>query len=208
MGDPWSRQSTQQAPAQRPPHRIPRPRGHQRSSSALPPPPDLAEVARTAVVNFLRDQSADAGEQDATLADETAPGADTQFRTVRTARQEEANEPAGIAAALPEDAAATALRAAALSVATLDRIESAAAQLEADIAAARQEQAELQAGAGTAAEAAVRAAQEAWTAASAAEGHSEQARRHLRTIGRYMVATIVLVLIQVLFAVAFAASAH
>lgn len=211
MGDPSSRKSTQHAPAGRPPHRIPRPRGHGHSPSALTPPPDLAEVARTAVVKFLRDQSAATAEQDAALADETALGAATQPRAVRIAGPDEAHEPGGIAAAgeaTPQDPTATALRAAALSVATLDRIESAAAQLEADIAAARQEQAELQAGAGIAAEAAVRAAQEAWAAAGAAEGHSEQARRHLRTIGRYMVATIVLVLIQVLFAVVFAASAH
>lgn len=194
MGDPSSRQSTQHAPARRPSHRILRPRGHRHSSLTLTSPPDLAEVARTAVVDFLCDQSAAADEQNATPA-----------------RPDEAYEPGGIAAAdeaTTQDPTATALRAAAISVATLERIESAAAQLEADIAAARQEQAELQAGAGIAAEAAVRAAQEAWTAAGEAEGHSEQARRHLRTIGRYMVATIVLVLIQVIFAVVFAASAH
>jgi hypothetical protein len=207
MGDPSAHKSTQHAPARRPPHRVPRPRGHRHTPSEPAPLPDLAEVARTAVVNFLRDQSAATAEQDAALVDETALGAQPQPRTVRTAGQEDAYEPGGIAAA-GEDAAATALRAAALSVATLDRIESAAAQLEADIAAARVEQAELQAGAGIAAEAAVRAAQEAWTAAGEAEGHSEQAKRTLKTIGRYMVATIVLVLIQVLFAIVFAASAH
>jgi len=211
MGEPSSRTSTQHPPARRPPHRIPRPRGHRRSSSAPIPPPDLAEVARAAVITFLRDQSAATAEQDAPLADETTPGAPAQLRAGRTVRPTAADEAAGMVAAdeaKPEDATATALRAAAISVATLDRIESAAAQLEADIAAARQEQAELRAGAGKAAEAAVRAAQEAWTAAGNAEEASEQAKSSLRTIGRYMVATIVLVLIQVIFAVVFASSAH
>ena len=57
-------------------------------------------------------------------------------------------------------AESVAVRAAAAGVATLDRIEAAAAKVEADIRAALRAQAELRAGAGVAAEAAVRAAQE------------------------------------------------
>ena len=61
-----------------------------------------------------------------------------------------------------------ALQAAAASIATLDRIEKAAAKVEADILAALRIQARLQAGAAVAAETAVRAAQVAWEAADAA----------------------------------------
>jgi hypothetical protein len=61
-----------------------------------------------------------------------------------------------------------ALRAAAASIATLDRIEAAAAKVEADIRAALRTQAQLQAGAAAAAETAVHAAQAAWEAADAA----------------------------------------
>ncbi len=93
------------------------------------------------------------------------------------------------------------LRAAAVSVATLDRIEAAAAKLEADIAAARQEQLKLQAKAGAAAARAVRAAQEA------AES-SSQAKRALRLIGRYVLITVVLVIIQLVILVLFAGAGH
>ena len=103
---------------------------------------------------------------------------------------------------------AVAMRAAAMSVATLERIELAAAKLETDIAAARTEQAELQAGAGVAAERAVRAAQEAWTAAAEAEASSGRARESLRKVGHYMAITVVLVVLELLIAVAFAVSAH
>ena len=61
------------------------------------------------------------------------------------------------------------IRAAASGVATLERIEAAAAKVEADIRTALLAQAELQAGAGAAAEAAVRAAEKSWIAARNAE---------------------------------------
>ena len=61
-----------------------------------------------------------------------------------------------------------ALQAAAASIATLDRIEKAAAKVEADIRIALRTQARLQAGAAVAAGTAVRAAQVAWEAADAA----------------------------------------
>ena len=164
-----------------PEHRVSRRRGgHLHSLPASEAPPDLAAVARTAVIGFLRDESAATTERDNTQGGGPAPDA-------------------------PQ---AVAMRAAAMSVATLERIELAAAKLEIDIAAARTEQAELQAGAGVAAERAVRAAQEAWTAAAEAEASSGRAKESLRRIGHYMAITVVLVVLELLIAVAFAASAH
>lgn len=154
--------------------------GHFRSVAVSETPPDLAAVARTAVIGFLSDESAATAERDATQAGGPAPDA-------------------------PQ---AVALRAAAVSVATLERIELAAAELENDIAAARTEQAELQAGAGVAAESAVRAAQDAWLAAAEAAESSGQARNSLRRIGHYMAITVMLVVLELLIAVGFAVSAH
>ena len=108
----------------------------------------------------------------------------------------------------PEAAQDVAVRAAAISVATLDRIESAAAKLEADIAAARQEQAELQAGAGKAAARAVRAAEAAWNAAGTAEEAGRKARFSARLILGYLVIAAVLVMIQLVILLVFAATAH
>jgi hypothetical protein len=205
-------------------HRLPRRRrGHPPDSPPAPASaPDLAAVARAAVISFLRDESATTGERDAILTSEAASDAkaggaaapgiagrggtrEADWAIAAAGETIPVNGPPAVGESAPH---ALALRAAALSVAALNRIEAAAAKLEADIAAARTEQAELQAGAGIAAEGAVRAAQAAWTAAGTAEEASSKAESSMRRIGRYMVATVVLVVIQVLFAVVFASSAH
>ncbi len=85
--------------------------------------------------------------------------------------------PASMTSGGSDDAAeSVAVRAALAGVATLDRIEAAAAKVEADIRSALLAQAELQAGAGVAAEAAVRAAQASWIAARASEAAEGRAR--------------------------------
>ena len=177
---------SQREPASAPPRpRVPRQRGH--GSRTRSRQPDLAAVARDAVVRYLHEATERAAESDAVLADGAAP--------------DQAASPAVASALTLEAAQDMALRAAAVSVATLDRIEAAAAKLEADIATARREQASLQARAGAAAAAAVRAAQEATEASS-------QAKRTLRLIGRYVLITVALVLIQLVILLLFAGSGH
>jgi hypothetical protein len=105
-------------------------------------------------------------------------------------------------------AESVAVRAAASNVATLDRIEAAAAKVEADIRSALRAQAELQAGAGVAAEAAVRAAQESWIAARTSEAAEGRARVILGVMTRYLAVTIALVVVTIIFLVITAAVAH
>lgn len=105
-------------------------------------------------------------------------------------------------------AQSVAMRAAAVSVATLDRIEAAAAKVEADIRSALLTQAELHAGAGAAAEAAVRAAEESWVAAHTAEAAEGRARVMLGVMTRYLAVTITLVVITAIFLVITSAVAH
>ncbi len=174
MGGPSPGNGQQGSPSRRG-----RARGrHSRGGAAVsadpgqPGPVDLAAVARDAVVAFLRDQSAgEAGAGPGQLATldagaeplSAAAGATSAEVIAAQAAPGGAQAEAGISAAGEAGVQSAALRAtgaAALSVATLDRIEAVAARLEADIAVARREQAELQARAGAAAAAAVRAAQE------------------------------------------------
>jgi len=196
------------------PH-VPRPRNGRRTQSTRPSPrpPDLAEVAREAVVSFLHDASAVTAEREADrkLA---APHANADTATVSVDRPI-AGSPAAdqVAADAPPEASqieaqSAALRAAAISVATLDRIEATAAKVEADIAAALQAHAELQAGAGAAAEAAVSAAQKAWEAAGTAVEADKRAGSKLRLVARYAAMTTVLVVIELIIFVLFATSAH
>jgi len=206
---------------------VPQPRGHRdsrrrggRRQHTAAKPPDLAAVARQAVVSFLHDESPATAERGISLATGTVPEPRAGSATagglgaregVREAGIPAAGEPGpgiGAPAASVFEAQAAAVEAAALSVATLDRIESAAARLEQDITAALQEQADLQAGAGTAAEKAVRAAQAAWRAAADAEESSSQARTSMRKVGHYLKITVILVAIQLIIAVLFAVSAH
>ncbi len=116
--------------------------------------------------------------------------------------------PASLVTGTPGTAESVAMKAAALSVATLDRIEAAAAKVEEDIRAALQAQAELRAGAGAAAEAAVRAAEDSWIAAHASEAAEGRARVILGVMTKYLAVTIALVVITVIFLVITAAVAH
>jgi hypothetical protein len=116
--------------------------------------------------------------------------------------------PAGMTRATGADADSVAVRAAAAGAATLDRIEAAAAKVEADIRSALLAQAELQAGAGIAAEAAVRAAQESWIAARTSEAAEGRARVILGVMSRYLAVSIALVAVTVIFLIITAAVAH
>jgi hypothetical protein len=169
-------------------------------------PPDLAEAARRAVVTFLHDAAAATAERESGRALPTAarPGA-AQAQASVPDEPIQWSTPAGGRLDLPES---TAVRAAAAGVATLERIEQAAAKVEADIAAALQAHAELQAGAGAAAEAAVRAAQEAWSSARSAAESDRQAKISLRRVVRWVTVTIVLVAIMAGLLIASAANSR
>jgi hypothetical protein len=179
-------------------------------------------VARQAVVSFLHDASSATDEREAgqtaaappharadgawaggNASREVALTADGNVGAVEEAMHGDAASGAGQLAAQ-----SVALRAAAISVATLDRIESAAAKVEADIAFALQAHAELQAGAGAAAEAAVSAAQAAWVAAGTAVEADQKAGNKLRLVARYAAMTTVLVIVEIVIFVLFASSAH
>jgi hypothetical protein len=225
MGNPPSLPSPRSGDAAPNGHRrvrLPLPRsGHRASSPALIRPPDVAAVAAEAVVRFLHDSSVavleredtrPAGaETDGPAATPTAAG-DGVMGDAREADVSGAAEDAlpwsAAAEASQLNAESVALKAAAVSVATLDRIEAMAARLEADIASAHRAQAELQAGAGAAAEAAVRAAQAAWKAARGAAESDKQAKISLRKVARYVEVTIVLLVMTMIIFVVVATSAH
>lgn len=172
-----------QAPSR--PH-VPRPRiGH--GARTPPPPPDLATVAREAVVAFLRDSS------------EHAPAG---------AAPQPAVAPDQADAALAGDHITRAERAAAVSVASLDRMEALAAKLEGDITQALRRQAQLQAGAGRAAEDAIRAAQESWRAARHADKVGRQVNDALRKVGRYTIIIVVMLVIQAILLLLLSSPAH
>jgi hypothetical protein len=196
------------------------PRGHrhlrsQRGSSAAGSP-DLAAAAREAVVGFLHDSSMGApppepiqlagttsSAKGGTSAVAEKAGAAEHVAAVRV------DIPSGMAPLATGAASeSVAMRAAALSVATLDRIEAAAAKVEADIRSALQAQAELQAGAGAAAEAAVRAAEQSWMAAHTSVAAEGRARVILGVMTRYLAVTIALVVITLIFLIITASIAH
>jgi hypothetical protein len=106
------------------------------------------------------------------------------------------------------NAESVAMRAAALSVSALDRIELMAAKLEADIAFAHQAHAELQAGAAAAAAAAVRAAQAAWASADTAVAADESAKISLLKIARYVEITVALLVVAMIILVVTATAVH
>jgi len=195
------------------PH-APRPRDGRRVQTlrASAGPPDLAEVAREAVISFLHDASAATAGREASRRTGSEPEApaDGDVRTADRNRAAPAEAMTGTAPSATDQFAvqSVALRAAAISVATLDRIEAAAAKVEADIAAALEAHAELQAGAGAAAEAAVSAAQAAWEAAGSAAESDRSAGAKLRVVARYAAVTAVLVVAELILFVLFATSAH
>ena len=168
----------------------------QRSGAAPHGPPDVAALAREAVITFLHDASTATAEREAAQA-----GAATAI--VTAAPRTMVAEPEVVswdAVAAGGDAAgeSEAWRAAAISVAALDRIEAAAAKVEADIAVALRAYAELQDGAGAAAEAAVRAAESAMASAGTAVEAERQVRISLRQVRQYVVVTGVLVAIVII----------
>jgi hypothetical protein len=183
--------------------------------------PDVAAAAREAVVGFLHDSSM--GSPAVTTAQPAATRpAPAPKGGVSTVAVEAAADPAngGLAARrvrIPasmtsggSDTAAesVAVRAAVAGVATLDRIEAAAAKVEADIRSALLAQAELQAGAGVAAEAAVRAAQASWVAARASEAAEGRARVILGVMTRYLAVTMAILVVTLIFVAITAVVAH
>ncbi len=191
-----------------------RSRGRQQAASA----PDVAAAAREAVVSFLRDSSMGApGTTQPAGAALTPTPAGGVSATVKAAADpanggsgaQRVRIPASMTWGVADAAAeSVAVRAAASGLATLERIEAAAAKVEADIQSALHAQAELQAGAGVAAEAAVRAAQESWVAARTSEAAEGRARVILGVMSRYLAVTIALVVVTVIFLVITATVAH
>lgn len=148
-------------------------------------PPDLGVLARTAVVSFLREASIATAGEPASLADDAILAAVPERSPASPPWADDDQSPAE----------STAWRAAAISVAALDRIEAAAAKVEADIRAALAAQADLRAAAGDAAEAAVRAAQESWEAARQAVAADTRAQAALRRVEHYFTIIVILLII-------------
>ena len=189
-----------------------------RSSRVRPEPPDLGALAKDAVVSFLHDASIATAEREAVRA-ETAGAGTRTAATVGTGVTNDPGEANGISAAGisvagdeprpgtpaadagPADAESVAWRAASVGLATLDRIEAAAASIEADIRAALQAQADLQAGAGAAAEAAVSAAASAWQAAATAVEADSRVKIALRRVEHFVTITVVLLIIAMILVV-------
>ena len=186
------------------------PRSPQSAPSSLvrAGPLDLGAVAREAVLGFLQDASITTAERAAT---ERMAGALAEI-TVSSGAQGTGQALAAGTDETSRDASRTAessaWRAAAISVDALDRIEAAAARVEADIAAASAAHAKMQAGAGAAVEAAVRAAE----AAAAAAGTAVQADRRagvvLRRIEHYTTITVAILIIAIIVLAVSATSAH
>jgi hypothetical protein len=210
-------------------HRRLRKGQHLRSSPAPGGPPDLGVLAREAVVGFLHDASVATAQRKVTrsggavtdVAVATAkPTGHTVTGNIVTRHAVTRHAVTGNAVtgnAVTDGAGQTtsrsvaesaAWRAAAVSVAALDRIEATAAKVEADIAAALQAHAELQAGAGTAAEAAVHAAQSAWVAAHSAVAADSRAKIALRRVEHYVTITVVLLVIAIIVLVVTAVPVH
>jgi hypothetical protein len=169
-------------------------------------------LAREAVISFLHDASKATADREALRAGVATTGAEATV-TAGNAAGDDASKTVAIPApapapdAMPRDAISAAAlvddgsvawRAAAISAAALDRIEAAAAKVEADIAVARRAYAELQAGAGAAAEAAVHAAQSAMASAGVATEAERQVRISLRQVRQYVVVTVVLLVVVII----------
>jgi hypothetical protein len=181
----------------------------QRSGTAPHGPPDVGALAREAVISFLNDASKATADREAVRAGVSATGAETTVTAATGTAGDSASQadeiPAAarepwdaISAAGPVGGESEAWRAAAISVAALDRIEAAAAKVEADIAVALRAYAELQAGAGAAAEAAVHAAQSAMASAGTAVEAERQVGISLRQVRQYVVITVALVIVVII----------
>ena len=173
-----------------------------RSGTAPHGPPDVGAMAREAVISFLNDASKATADREAARVSASAPGAEvavavtTELVTVTT--ELEVMPLAELSVVGHVGAESEAWRAAAISVAALDRIEAAAAKVEADIAVALRAYAELQAGAGAAAEAAVHAAQSAMESAGTAVEAERQVGISVRQVRQYVVITVALVIVVII----------
>ena len=188
-------------------HRRPRSGSRLRSKHARPDPPDLGALAKDAVISFLHDASTATAERAATRA-ETAGPAPTAATAgagpgpaVRISAADEPPSGQTATGASRAEAESIAWRAASVSLATLDRIEAAAASIEADIRAALQTQADLQAGAGAAAEAAVSAATSAWQAAGTAVAAEGKVKIAVRRVEHFVTITVILLIIALILVV-------
>ena len=188
-------------------------RGRRPRSGAAPHgPPDVGALAREAVISFLQDASKATAEREAvtsgtTLRPPLRGGGDTAGDGASTAMiAAAAPEPV----AIPRDAISAASDAAESVAwrAALERIEAAAAKVEADIAVAHRAYVELQAGAGDAAEAAVRAAESAMASAGTAVEAERQVRISLRQVRQNVVITFILVAIVIIVLVVATSSVH
>jgi hypothetical protein len=192
-------------------------RSRLRSTAVPAGPADLGVLARQAVVSFLRDASDATADRAAARSGPPTTGIGaTPPRTTAGGRVPQARTspvesltPAGAGRDAGRQAAESAAwQAAATGIATLERIEAAAAKIEADIAVALRAQAELHAGAGAAAEAAVRAALEAWESAAAAAESDRQAKISLRKVGRYVSITFIFLVITLIMMLITASPVH
>jgi hypothetical protein len=154
---------------------------------------DVGALAREAVISFLQDASKATAEKEAVRA-----AAATDAEAAAAALKPEAMPWDKISTASPVAAESEAWRLAAISAAVLDRIEAAAAKVEADIAVAHRAYGELQAGAGAAAEAAVHAAQSAMASASTAVEAERQVKISLRQVRQNVVITTALVVVVII----------
>jgi hypothetical protein len=179
-------------------------RGRRPRSPAAPHgPPDLSALARDAVVGFLQDASKATAEREAVRAGAAATGAEATAAAGSTEIAAPDGEPEAmpgdiVPAASPVAAESEDWRLAAIGAAALDRIEAAAAKVEADIAVAHRAYEELRVGAGAAAEAAVRAAQSAMASAGTAVEVERRVKISLRQVRQNVVITVVLVAIVII----------
>jgi hypothetical protein len=178
--------------------------GRKQAGTAPHGPPDAGELAKEAVIGFLRDASKATAAREAARVDAAAEAEATAAASTETAAGPP--DPAAmfgdtISAASPVAAQSDAWRLAAVSAAALDRIEAAAAKVEADIQVAHRTYEELQAGAGAAAESAVHAAQSAMASASTAVEAERQVKISLRLVRQNVVITTVLVAVVIIILV-------
>jgi hypothetical protein len=166
---------------------------HTLSSSVPAGALDLSAVARQAVLGFLQDASIATAERQAAARVAAAP-ADAASAVVATENTVFATESMGSLIATESSA----WQAATISVNALDRIEAAAAKVEADIAAAAQAHSEIQAGVGTAVEEAVRAAQSAAGSADTAVQADRRVSVIMRRIEHYTAITVGLLIVAII----------
>jgi hypothetical protein len=168
-----------------------------RSEAAPHGPPDVGVLAREAVISFLQEASKATAAREALRTGVAGTDAEATIAAGNTEIAAAAPE----TEAMPRDAISAASDIAAESVAwraALERIEAAAAKVEADIAVAHRAYGELQAGAGAAAEAAVRAAESAMASAGTAVEAERQVRISLRQVRQNVVITFILVAIVII----------